>query len=193
MDADIKDLAAIATAGAAWLALVLSFVGIHFSRKALRLQERQEDRRRPMLIPYLTDGFVRAAPDGSSRLYAFLLSVSNGSDADNAVASVDLRLTYTTRANVQMTVKVRSDAEVGKAFVDGSGPPLVAPARVDAHQTLSGWCFFRVEEEVLEGSTVERYIVALTDSHGIEATVEPMIVREYRRETETPPRVDQAL
>jgi hypothetical protein len=191
VNADIQDLAAIATAGAAWLALLLSFLGIRFSRKALRLQEQQEGRRRPLLTPDLRDGFVRVAPDGSSRLYAFLLSGTNGSDSDNAVADVDLRLTYTTRASVLMTVKVRSNAEVGKAFVDGAGPPLVTPARVDAHQTISGWCFFRVEEAVLEGSTVERYIVALVDSHGIEATIEPMIVREYRGETETPPRVDQ--
>jgi hypothetical protein len=183
VNADIGDLAAIATAGAAWLALVLSFLSIGMSRKALRLQERQEDRRKPSLTPYLSDGFVRVASEGSSRLYAFLLSVSNGSDSDNTVAEVDLRLTYTTPASVQMTVKVRSNAEIGGAFVGGSGPPLVTPGRVDAHQTVSGWCFFRVEEAVLEGSRIERYVVALLDSHGSEVTVEPKIVREYGGET----------
>jgi hypothetical protein len=177
--------AASASAVAAWLALGLSFLSLHSSRKAMRLAEQQEERRRPLLVPYLDDGYVRIGPNGGSRLYAFLLSVSNRSDSNNSVAEVERRLTYTTRADVQMTVKVRSNAQLGGAFGEGAGPPLPKPARVDAHQTALGWCFFRVEEAVLEGSPIERYVVTLVDSHGNESTVKPIMVREYGHETQT--------
>ena len=151
VNSQISILATIASAVAPWLALVLSLLSLRSSRRAVRLAEQQDERRRPSLVPYLRDGYVRTGSDESSRVYAFLLSVSNRSDSDNGIAEVELRLTYTTRMSVKMTVKVRSDPELGGAFADGDVPHLPRPARVDAHQTLLGWCFFRVEEAALAG------------------------------------------
>lgn len=169
----------IATAVAAWLALILSILSLFVSWRAQRLTERQEERRRPVLVPYLLDGYVRLNKEPAARVYAFLLSVSNPADSDNAVAGMDLHLLYTTQASIQMTVKVRADATLGSSFCDGSAPPLTVPARIDAHQTISGWAYFRIQEAILNGAVIDGYSVVLIDSHGGRATVEPIMVREY--------------
>jgi hypothetical protein len=173
----------VATVGAAWLALVLSVLSFIISRKALLLSEQQEERRKPQLVPYLQDGYVRR--DAEGRVYAFLLSVSNPTDSDNAVAAVDFQLIYTTKSNVRMTIKVPLHRETAKAFHDGTVLPLAIPLRLDAHQTVSGWAFFRVEDVLLGGAIVEEYTIVLTDSHGMKAQLEPILIREYGDATET--------
>jgi hypothetical protein len=184
MSFDPSTSANLATAIAGWVGLLLSIPGLIFSLKALRLAEQQEQRRKPLLSPYLMDGYVRTDPGNGNRVYAFLLSISNPTDSDNSVAGVDLRVTYKTREGVALTVKVRSDSELQRDFENRSGVPLPAPARVDAHQTILGWCFFQIHRAILEGAIIEDYLVVLIDSHGIEVSVKPIVVREYGDEIE---------
>lgn len=154
MQYDSSTWANIATAVAAWFALAPSLLSLVVSWRALRLTEHQERRRRPLLVPYLSDGYVRFISDTGARIYGFLLSVSNPADSDNAVAEADLRLTYR-RADEPTTVKVRSDAALGAAFGNRSGQTLSTPARIDAHQTVLGWVFFRLDKAVVKDGTVE--------------------------------------
>jgi len=179
----------IATAIAAWLALILSIFSIVISWKTQRLAQRQEERRKPILVPYFFDGYVRFNTDPFSRIYAFLVSVSNPSDSDNAVAEVDLQLTYTTQTGIQMKVKMRADPALESSFGDGSRS-LQIPARVDAHQTVSGWTYFRVEEALLKGAVIDGYSVVLNDSHGNLVALEPIMVREYGDDIKAKPRKD---
>jgi hypothetical protein len=171
----------IITRVAAWLALLLSLFGIIISRRALRIQEQQEDLRKPFLVPYLQDGYVRYISDG--RVYAFLLSVSNPTDSDNAVASIDLRLTYKKQNSYQMNIKVRSDSTLNKFYPDRRGHSLLIPSRTDTHQTVSGWVFFMVEETILKGTDIEAYSISIIDTHGIETKIEPILIREFHDET----------
>ena len=171
----------IITRVAAWLALLLSLFGIIISLRALRIQEQQEDRRKPFLVPYLQDGYVGYISDG--RVYAFLLSVSNPADSDNSVASLDLRLTYKKQSSYQMNIKVRSDSTLDKFFLGSSGHSLLTPSRVDAHQTVSGWVFFMVEESILKGTIVEGHTILIIDAHGIVTQIEPILIREFCDET----------
>ncbi len=174
---------AIATAVAAWVALILSLLGLRVSARAQRLAERQEARRRPGLAPYLRDGYARV--HGGARIYGFLLSVSNPTDCNNAVAGIDLHVTYTAGDGLQMTVKLPADSSLLGRFPEPSGPVLPLPARIDAHQTATGWVYFRADRALLRGVALDRYVVVLVDSHGLRTSVEPIVVREYADETKT--------
>lgn len=83
-----------------------------------------------------------------------------------------------------MTVKIGAETELPTAIANKSAKPLPMPTRIDAHQTLSGWCFFQVDDAILDGGRVERSLIALVDSHGNDITVEPVLIREYGNETE---------
>ena len=183
---DQSSWANVATAAAAWIALVLSLLGLLVSWRAIRLAENQERRRRPVLVPYLLDGFVQSRRDPRARVFGFLLSVSNPADSDNAVAGVDLHLTYTTTTCQQMTIKVRANTTLGNSFGKRIGSTMTTPVRLDAHQTISGWVFFLVDEAILEGAVVDAYSVQLTDTQGDHAVVQPIIVREYDDEAQAP-------
>jgi hypothetical protein len=176
---------AIASAGAAWLALFLSLLNLHTSRRAIRLAERQDQRRQPQLVPYLQKAQLHFTPN-KDRVYAFSLSVSNRSDTGNAIAEAELRLTYGIPAGNEVTIKVRANAACGKAFEAMAGPPLSIPAEIGAHQTVHGWCYFGVSAALLENAKVQRQTLALIDSHGIAAIVEPVVVAKHGLFDKTP-------
>jgi hypothetical protein len=174
---EIQWLIAGASAIAAWLALLLSLLNFRTSRRALRLAEKQDDRRAPSLALYLGEGFFISQKSGG-RVYAFLLSVSNRSDSNNAVASVFLRLTYRASGENDITVNISCETEAPAFFRERNLAMVPLPARIDAHQTSSGWFFFQVSEEILRDSTVERLKVIAIDSHDQQAEIEPLITRE---------------
>jgi hypothetical protein len=183
---DVPTWAAIASAIAAWVAALLAYSGARASKRALIIAERQEQRRQPVLVPYLVEGYVRFVDDGQRfRLYAFLLSISNPSDADNGIAQLDLHVTYTKANGLRMTLKVPANAIFAAAFIGSDSQSLSVPIRVDAHQTIAGWSYFRIDESLLESASIDGYTLVATDSHGYQMSVEPIIVREFSNEMET--------
>ena len=175
----------IVAALAACRAAVASWWSSRISRRALILAEGQEERRRPKLVLYFMEGYVRIveAPE-RQRFYAFLLSVSNPSDINNSVAYLDLHLTYLTPRQLRMTVKVPSRASIAERFGDDRTSALSPPFSVNAHQTTAGWTYFRVDKDLLSDTIVDGYRVVATDSHGVQSGVEAVIVREFADEAE---------
>lgn len=178
MPSDLQIWATVASAGAAWIALFLSIINIRTSRKALRISEQQETRRRPSLVAYLQDGYLSVGAMPDARVYAFLVSLSNRSDSDNAVAEATLHVTYSKQGESRFTVKIPASHEM--AVMLGGAPiaHLQVPTRIDAHQTVSGWCFFAVEHAILDRAKIEGLLVTFMDTHGGESSVEPLIIRE---------------
>jgi hypothetical protein len=178
---ETSTLTTVATAIAAWIALVLSIINARTSRRALRLSEQQEARRKPSLAVYLQEGLVSPSPQQDARIYAFLLSVSNRSDNNNSVAEATLHLTYSKPQGRELTVKFIAKMEVPRPF-QRNQTSLPIPTRIDAHQAISGWYFFCVDNAILNGARVERTVVVLRDTHGNEISAEPLILREYSDE-----------
>jgi hypothetical protein len=186
MMSNIQIFAAVASATAAWMALLLSVLNFFTSRKALRISEQQEARRKPSMVVYLQDGYIAVGAKAGSRVYAILVSLSNRSDSNNAIAQAVLHLTYVKSNRTQLTLKVSAEGEPPSAFTDKSANHLRVPIRIDAHQTVSGWCFFSVDDAIVEGSRIDRTRVAFVDTYGNESTVESLIIREYGHNVQTP-------
>ena len=178
---ETSTLSTVASAAAAWVALVLSVVNVRTSRRALRLSEQQEARRKPSLAIYLQEGLVSRSPRRDARIYSLLLSVSNKSDNDNSVAEATLHLTYSKPEAGGFTVKFVATTEVLPPF-QRSQASLPIPTRIDAHQAISGWYYFFVDDVILSGARVERTIIVLRDTYGNEIAAEPLILREYSDE-----------
>jgi hypothetical protein len=164
---------AVASAVAAWLAFLLSVSNLFIN---VRATHRQEERRRPRLVPYYHDGFYRGDAGGKGRVYAFLIALSNRSDTNNTVAELELRITYTNAGGIQATLKIRAESQ--KRF--DLEPPdyyLAVPQRVDGHQSMLGWCHFIVTENTLKQlHRIERYVVAAIDGDGTDAAIEPILL-----------------
>lgn len=178
----------IANATVALCALVVSIFSLHASRRATRLAEAQEERRKPKLSVYMQECHYKNGTEGTYRRYGFLLSVRNTSDSDNALAEINLHVAYSTPSGMQMTVKIPAD--MGNHRNIGS-PLLDVPLRIDAHQASLGWCFFHVEKALLQNAKIERYAVSLVDSHGVETVADAIIVPEHEDACETATEGDQ--
>jgi len=111
MSADKYEWPAIASAAAAWLALLLSGSSVFISRRAMKIAERQEERRQPRLVPYYRDGFYQEDVSGKQRIYAFLIAISNRSDTNNTITELELRITYTNSDGVPLILKIRAESE----------------------------------------------------------------------------------
>ena len=190
MPSSLQLWATIASAGAAWIALVLSIINARTSRRALWISEQQEARRQPQLALYLQEGYVSLSMKPDARVYAFLISVSNRSDSDNAIAEIVLRLTYIKAGSTEFTVKTTAASESLGMLAAGSASHFRAPIRIDAHQTMSGWCFFAIDNVILGDARIERTVLAFLDTHGNESTVEPLIVREHGHVSESSRQAD---
>lgn len=178
----------VANATLALCALVVSIFSLLASRRATRLAEAQEERRKPKLSAYMQECHYKNGANGAYRKYAFLLSLRNTSDSDNALAEINLHLSYSTPSKMQMTVKIPADTGNHR---DIGSPLLAVPLRIDAHQASLGWCFFHVEKALLQNANIERYTVSLVDSHGVEAVADAIIVPEHEDACETATEGDQ--
>lgn len=177
----------------ALIALLVSFGSFLVSFRAFRLSQRQDDRKKPSLIPSLVNGYVQFLGSEKARVYAFLLSISNASDSNNALARAELHITYKTAANIFVTAQIPSSQSRGDAYPELRDFSLLStPARLDAHQTLTGWTIFRVSEAILKGAAVEGYTIALFDSHKIMTSVETIVIQEYIPEIVPPLRKNPA-
>jgi hypothetical protein len=171
-----------AAALAAWVAAIFAYLTARRSGQALRLAKQQEARRRPVLVLYLQGGYLRRI--GQDRIYMFLLSVSNPSDNNNAIAQMDLRIEYRTTANFLAAVDVPSVPKDDEIFTGGGHSRLEIPLQVEAHQTVAGWVFFRVKKALLEDCTIDTHVILATDSHGQRVSIEAALVQEIVHESE---------
>jgi len=160
-------------------ALIVSLISLYFSAAAKSLAERQEERRTPKLIPALGQAYVRSLPALQVHVYALYLTVSNPMDSDNAISLIDLNITYLTQSKTIMTVKLRAEPSDVDKFMHKAAKHLAAPVRVAAHDTVSGWCYFRVAADLLKGVSIEGYELTLTDSQGQRSAVGSLLIQEY--------------
>jgi hypothetical protein len=167
---------------AAWVAAIFAYLTARRSIRLLHLAEQQEERRRPVLILYLQGGRLRRV--GEDLVYMFLLSVSNRSDSNNAIAQIDLRIEYRTAFNFLAAVDVPIVSQDDEMFGGDTRSRLEIPIRVDAHHTVAGWVFFRVKKALLEDCAVNTYVIVATDSHGGRSSIETALVQEIVHEAE---------
>jgi hypothetical protein len=172
----------LVAAAAAWAGAFVAYLNARRSSQALRLAEQQEARRRPVLVPSLLRGYLHRVDE--DRIYMFLLSVSNPSDSDNAIAQIDLRIEYRTSSNFLAAVYVPGVSLEHEMFGQDKQSCLDIPVRVDAHQTVTGWVSFRVKRALLEDRIVDTYVIVSTDSHGERASIETILPQELVYETE---------
>lgn len=175
---------ALGSAAAALSAAAAVIVGFfiyrsnRIAKRSLQLSEEQAQARKPQLVPYLIDGFVRAAVEGGGRIYAFSVLLSNRADTNNALATIELAITYSRRDDTQGILLLPHNRELVEDIGLGDASPFNLPERLSAHDTIAGWAIFELDDSLSEDVDVEGYQIRFVDSHRIECSLEPVILRE---------------
>lgn len=136
------------------------------------------------LSAYLIDGFVCTAVEGGGRIYAFSVLLSNRSDADNALAATELAITYSRHDGTRGSLLLPHNGELVEDLGLDSASPFNLPERLSAHDTIAGWAVFELSDSLSGEIDVEGYEIRFLDSHGIECSLEPVILREIVDEPE---------
>lgn len=170
---------AIAVAG-----LCLSLVNLYFTWQSRVLAREQERRRLPRLVPSLIRAFYEDNIDVGTRTYAFLITITNPTDNNNAIAEADLAISYYLSSDrTEITAKVRSSGVSDSKVVKNGQIALATPASISAHSAISGWLIFQLPASLLAGTTIRSCRVILTDPHREEASFVPILVQERLDET----------
>jgi hypothetical protein len=164
-------------------AALISWRSARNAARALAISESQEKRRQPRLGIYLAKGYRRLVQ--RRQLFGFLVSVSNPTDINNSIALAELQITYLLENNLKAICRIPHNPALGETV--GGAETAQAnifslPARVDAHQTVSGWFLFAVDHDVIRGGTIDAHKIILQDTHGVCADTEPILVRDWAHE-----------
>jgi hypothetical protein len=171
-------IATVASAASALIALAALWVALAnraTAVRALRLSQRQEDRRTAVLDVSLVQG-LSWRPDGGDRWVCLDILAVNPADRDGTIVRADLHVTYTAPGGDVLVVKVPHGGTV-PAWPE-QVTPLVLPAGVAANGALAGWLVFRLAPGLVADGTIERLDAVLRDSRGLVETVQAWGLRE---------------
>ncbi|WP_092751139.1 hypothetical protein [Rhizobium aethiopicum] len=164
--------------------LSLGLVNAYIAWQNRNLALRQDARKRPALTCYLSHGFHKT--DESGRAFSLLVQVRNPSDSNNAVADAELVIRYLTSERVLMTLKLPATRDGAGGFVRGQVDVLSLPAKVPAHEIVSGWLHFLAPEDLLLGRVIDGYDLEITDTHEAKTIIKANLMQEYRDEVSSP-------
>jgi hypothetical protein len=162
---------------------VVSWRSAKNAARALAISQRQEERRQPQLSVHLFNGYRRLVP--KRQLFGFLVSISNPTDIDNSVARAELEVTYLLENDVKAVCRIQHNPTLREDTADDALPPtvLALPARIDAHQTISGLLLFSLDNDVIRRATIDAHRLILEDTHGASTSTDSIMVREWSDET----------
>lgn len=164
---------------------IVSFFSFRNSTRALAISERQEKRHSPRLQIYFANGYRRLV--SRRQLFGFLVSVSNPTDINNSIARAELQITLLLRDGAKTFLRINHNPEVAQSMENskaGAAHVFSLPARIDAHQTLSGWLLFVLENEMIGEATVDAHRLILEDSHGLSTDTDSIMVKAWTDEGE---------
>ena len=159
----------------------LSALSFRNARRALRISEEQEERKKPLIVTYLENGYRRSS--AKFDLFAFLITVNSQSDSNGSIARVELQITYTIASGQRLTLQIPSDAAAIDAAATAEIPALknsiAIPFRIDSRQSLAGWCVFKVQRVLLaEAQRIVGYKLVFFDNFGNQTALEPQVISE---------------
>lgn len=184
MSYDASFWVAVASSAAACIAALFAYLSARTSKQSLKLAESQEEKRQPKLVPYLFEAYYKPASTEKYTICAFSISISNPSDIDNSIALLELQINYEVSSATKMAVKVPHDPALSMNFCDSIKEHFSLPARIDAHQTIAGWLFFKVDDTLIKEFDIDSYALNIWDSHDAMSFLKPIVIREFVDETE---------
>lgn len=160
--------------------LTLGLFNAYIAWQNRKLALKQDARKVPALTCYLSHGFQKTNETG--RAFSVLVQVRNPSDSNNAVSNAELVVRYLTRERVLMTLKLSANRDGAGNFLRGQDDTLLLPAKVPAHEVISGWLHFLAPVDLLTGMAIDGYELEITDTHEAKTTITPNLMQEYRDE-----------
>ena len=178
MDYLLENWISILSLFIALTALFFTYKRSSIAEKTLELTKKQAEQRKPVLAPYLIKSFIYLLPDKNSRIYAFLVSISNPTDINNSTSRVELKISYKIKESDSFNVILSHNATLQSHFGFIDNAFSNSNALVNSHTTVTGWILFELNEINLKDASIESYKILFTDTHGIISDLEPIIISE---------------
>jgi hypothetical protein len=151
------------------LAAALSLRSSNIAKQALGISRAQEERR----LRTLKGSLIDALFDVDDRNIHYLLSVTirNPADSSNSVSALEFWIDYHVGPSRQV-VKISPRVDFADEFtVITSDETLTTPLRIEPGNTVKGWIGFTVSRDIVQPSSIDKYRLAIIDTHEVESFV----------------------
>jgi hypothetical protein len=167
---DSSVIVTIASVIAAWVAALFAYGSFRVAKRQTQIAEDADRRRHPHLALYLANGSVEADPD--RRMYGFVLSISNRSEAENSLFRIELEVVLREGESLPLTtLRFVHDASL---LLDKVPPEdvLKLPLSLRPHEVKSGWLAFLVPQTLISDAEIVRHVIVTADASGSETTLD---------------------
>ena len=180
MKLGLTDIASIASALAAFLALSISYRSNSIAKKALSIAETDNTRKNAKLSATLNDAYKATTEDTESHLFAICVTIANQSDLPNTVSNVELAVSYRHNSDLLAKAILKHSQENIKIENVQNFQFSGTPIKLDAREAITEWFAFYAKKEHLKNTTIESYSLRIYDSLNQVTEVEPTMVNDIQ-------------
>jgi hypothetical protein len=157
-------------------ALLVSLSQRATAKKALRLSERQEERRMARLDVSLKETVSWRSRDEPSRWIGTHILAVNPTDSQGSLIEAELHVAYKTPTGAALVVKIPHGS--APARVREGITPFELPVPLPSNGAVDGWFTFLLDDNLIGKGSIERYEVVVGDARGISQSVYPWGFKE---------------
>lgn len=156
--------------------IIVAVTGVILKIKNYKLSKDSAEMKKPNLNLYISNSFVKIYDD--FRIYGVLLFISNAKDVDNSIKNIDLIINCKKKEGIQSILKFEHNYTLKNYINNEDINVLKVSDAIPAHYNKAGWVLFKVNKILLEDYFIDFYDILVTDTHGVENRVEPIIFKE---------------
>ncbi|WP_459839833.1 hypothetical protein [Halanaerocella petrolearia] len=177
----LKTISIIAGIIFGFVGMIIGIITLIIKIKEYISNKKVKEKQKPDLDLNIENLFAKNMDD--FKIYAVRLAISNPKDIDNSIQDIHLLISCKKRQGVDSVLKLDHKIELKNFLENNDINVLKSSDEIPAHNNISGWVFFKVNKELLEDYIIDFYNILITDVHGLENKIEPIIFKEGVDET----------
>ncbi len=183
MTIETSDIISSIAALIAFGSLLISFLGLRNSRKALRLSEEEHSERKLPVKAYLIDAY--SYQKEKQRHCIFAISFTNQSSSSKSFSLLELEIEYFDSKGVHGKALVPPIHEERPLGLSIEYKQLVTPLNLMPGETVSGWIAFALPEKDSTFNRIDSYRVVGRSSDGQESSAAAYLLKsmDYHEKT----------
>jgi len=137
----------------------------------------------PPTARYFANGYRKLA--SNRQIFGMLTSISNPTDIDNSISRARVASGMQNPRRYDGYLRIQHNPAIGQCpgpRCEDAAHIFSLPARIGAHQTISGWLLFSLENASIGDGTVDSHRIILFDTHDIETTTDQIMVMAWTDE-----------
>jgi hypothetical protein len=178
----IKYNAVVITIAVAFITMLIYWIGISISKKALRVAEQEYDDKKSDSHLYLIDCYRWIKEDEPKmKLLLFKIQLTNKSGMKNSY-KISLEIEFIRPDNTKSTASLLHNFELSKYILEKNMSIFNSDIRIDENGIESKWLIFKQPPDFFDDYRIEKYLIKAIDNKNVQTTVQSFLIKAVTNE-----------